>query len=472
METMTESQGPSLLKRMAFLTGARGFRELLGAVFFILLARESTILFGQFMLALGMGYLLRIAADFGLNQFLVPHLGRKETDTTHLLVQVSLLKGALFLAAWTAGLVFLLSQDYTVQLRRVMILIASGVGLEVFSNTFFVVLQVRGRQKAESLVRSVASLLGFGWAITALAAGLSAPLIASFKLVETAILLAFAGCMMLREHRPRLTKRAVAGIALILPQVLVFGLIDTFSVAFAKINLFFLQHHGGSHDVAQYSAPWEIVDGTTLLVLELILQGVLYPVFARLWLRDREQAVRIARNSFRWLMAAALVASTVLHLESDRLIPGIYGPNYRDAVWLQQILVLTTALSFLQYLCAFLMMSMGQENRLLLYLFIVLLFNIGLCMVLIPGSPLQGAAWSIVATKAAVAALTVFHCHIEMRLIPWRSLALLGAACASGAVLFVAGRGWAGRELSELSAVLPALILAGYWWRGQRCKPG
>ncbi|MCF8062923.1 MAG: polysaccharide biosynthesis C-terminal domain-containing protein [Deltaproteobacteria bacterium] len=468
MKTTTEPQGPSLFKRMVFLTGARGFRELLGAVFYILLARKSTVLFGEFMLALGMGYLLRIAADFGLNQFLVPRLGRKETDTTHLLVQVSLLKAALFMVAWTAGLVFLFSQDYTVQLRRVMILITAGVGLEAFSNTFFVVLQVRGRQKTEGLVRSAASFLGFGWGIATLAAGLSAPVIASFKLVETAILLAFAGCMMFREHRPRLTSQTMAGLALILPQVLIFGLIDIFSVAFAKINLFFLQHHGGSHDVAQYSAPWEIVDGTTILVLELILQGVLYPVFARLWLRDREQAVEIAQNSFRWLMAAALVISAVLYLESDRLIPGIYGPNYPDAVWLQHVLVLTAALSFLQYLCAFLMMSMGQEKRLLLYLLVVLLFNILCCMVLIPRSPLQGAAWSIVATKAVVAALTVFHCHAEMRLIPWRSLALLGAACASGAFLFLACRGWASRELAELSAVMPVIVLAGFWWRGQR----
>ena len=459
---------PSIARKFLYLLGARGFRETLGAVFFILLARKSTVLFGEFMLALSMGYLLRIAADFGLNQFLVPRLSRKASNAP-LLLQVSLLKGALFLVVWTAGLFFLSSQAYATQLRHVMVIIAAGVGLEVFANTFFVVLQVRGRQGTEGMIKSLAAFLGFGYGIVMLAAGFSPRVVAFFKIIETIIFLVFSSGWAFKAYRARPMKPSLAGVVLILPQVLVFGLIDVFSVATAKINLFFLQHHGGSDGVGQYSAPWELVDGITLLVLELLLQSVLYPVFARLWLLERKQAAVVAREAFRWLMAAALVISAVLFMESDRLIPLIYGPGYPDAVWLQKLLVLTVALTFLQYFCSFLMMSMGQERRLLLYYGIVLLVNILLCRILIPGNPLQGSAWSIIGTKAVVALLTVSHCHVQVRLIPGRSLIQLGGVCALSAVVFFSGRGWIRRELVECFTVLPMIGLIGAWWtRGGR----
>lgn len=421
------------------------------------------MLFGEFMLALGMGYLLRIAADFGLNQFLVPRLSRKRPGPSPLLLQLSLLKGALFLVAWIGGLIFLSSQDYTIQLRHVMIIIATGVGLEVFSNTFFVVLQVRGRQKTESIIKAAAALIGFGYGIVTLVAGLSPLTVAFFKIIETGILLIFSSAIMLKDYRPRFMKETMAGIALILPQVLIFGLIDVFSVATAKINLFFLQHYGGPDGVAQYSAPWEIVDGTTILALELLLQSILYPVFARLWRQDQQEAVRIAKKSFSWLMVAALMISAVLYMESDRLIPLIYGPKYQDAVWLQKLLVLTVGLSFLQYLCTFLMMSMGQEKRLLVYFLIVLFVNILLCLVLIPQNPLKGSAWSIILTKAFVSFLTLSYCHLQVKLIPGKALIQLLLACALSAAFFFS-RGMIIRELVEFFAVLPMIILIAIWW--------
>jgi len=466
-ESGPQPRSLSIVRKFIYLLGARGFREMLGAVFYILLARESPALFGEFMLALGMGYLLRISADFGLNQFLVPRLSGKESNAP-LLLQVSLLKGALFLTAWTAGLFFLSSQDYTAHLRHVMIIIGTGVGLEVFSNTFFVVLQVRGRQGTEGIVRSVAALLGFGYGIVMLLAGFSPEIVAFFKIVETTVFLLFSGYGACKGYRPRPVRASLAGITLILPQVLVFGLIDVFSVATAKINIFFLQHHGGSGEVGQYSAPWELVDGISLMVLELLLQSVLYPVFARLWLLDRKEAVEIAKKAFRWLTVAALVITTLLYMESDRIIPLIYGPRYPDAMWLQKLLALTVALTFFQYLCSFLMMSMGQETRLLLYYSVVLFVNVLLCRIFIPGNPLEGSAWSIIGTKAVVAFLTVFHCQVQVRFIPGRSLIQLGVVCAVSAVLFFSGRGWVPRELVEFFTLLPMIVLIGAWWKRDR----
>ena len=57
-------------------------------------------------------------------------------------------------------------------------------------------------------------------------------------------------------------------------------------------------------------------------------------------------------------MAVALVVMFVLFIESDRIIPLLYGPHYLEAVWLQKVLVVTVVFAFLHNLAAFLMISM------------------------------------------------------------------------------------------------------------------
>jgi len=114
------------------------------------------------------------------------------------------------------------------------------------------------------------------------------------------------------------------------------------------------------------------------------------------------------------------------------------------------------------------MMSMGQEKRLLIYFSIVLLINILLCLVLIPQNPLKGSAWSIILAKALVSFLTVSYCHLQMKLIPGKSLIQLVLVCALSAAFFFFGRGLIIREIVEFFAVLPMVTLIAFWW----CRDG
>ena len=120
------------------------------------------------------------------------------------------------------------------------------------------------------------------------------------------------------------------------------------------------------------------------LVSGLLLQSILYPFFVRLWETDRDQVPRLAQNTARWLMTAALVVMFVLFIESDRIITLVFGPRYLEAVWLQKVLVVTVAFAFLHNLAAFLMISMQLPRLLLIFSLVGLAVNLLWCSLVIP----------------------------------------------------------------------------------------
>ena len=459
---------PGILKKFAYLLSARWVRDSLQAVFLIYLARVSSSTYGEFMLALGLGSILALVADFGLNLPLVSSLSQKERDPGETLSQVSLLKAAILLLSLLGVLGFVQWQDYAPPLKRLMLLLSAGLGLEALANTFFVALQVKGRQDLQGKIKALAAGAGFGYGLLALALGAPPLAVALFKLLEAGINLGGAAFLGLSLSRGRLQWPAVRRLGAVLRVGLVFGAIEVVAVTYNKANLFFLQRYAGTAGVAQYSASWQTVDGISILVSNLLLGSILYPLFVRLWKADRSQVPRLAQNTARWLLAVALLVMFALFIESDRLIPLIYGPKYPEAVWLQRYLVPVVLFAFFYNLAAFLIISMGLARLLLVFCLLALGLNLACCALIIPKAPLLGGALAMVVTKGTAALLAVTYCHRRLGLIPWDAVKQLGGAVLAGGLLFAVSTGCWRRELAELLAVAPVIALTWRWWRQER----
>jgi len=457
-----------ILKKFAYLLSARWVREALQAVFLIYLARHSTTTYGEFILALGLGQILLLTAQFGLNLPLVSMLSQKDGDPGEALAQVSLLKGGLLALAWLGVMVFVHWQGYPLPLKRVMWVLCAGVGLESLSSTFFVACQVEGRQDLEGTIKAVAAALGFGYGLITLILGAAPLIVAFFKLIETLANLAGGSILILSRRGFRTKWPSWGRLGGTLQRGLVFALMEVTAITYNKANLFFLQRYAGADGVAQYSVTWSLVDGFSGLVSNLLLQSVLFPLFVQLMEVDHRQVSRLARNTARWLLTAAAVLMFVLFIESDRLIGLIYGPHYQDAVWLQKYLVPTVACAFLHNLAAFLMMSMRRERLLLIFYLGGLAFNLLWCAFAIPAAALTGAALAMVFTKGLVALMTISYCQRELGLIPLRPLGQLAAAALAGACLYFLGINHLPREAAETLALAPTLTLAWHWWRQGR----
>jgi O-antigen/teichoic acid export membrane protein len=114
------------------------------------------------------------------------------------------------------------------------------------------------------------------------------------------------------------------------------------------------------------------------------------------------------------------------------------------------------------------MLSQGRQ-RLLLFIYLGgLALNLTLCATLIPADPLLGAALAIVGTKAAVAVATVGYCQKTVGLFTAATLAPILGAAAAGGLLYLVLEPLIWRELAELAAVAPMLVLVLRLWRQRR----
>jgi len=459
-----EAAPPRILQKFAYLLSARWVRDAFQAVFLIYLARVSSTTYGEFMLALGLGSILLLVAEFGLNLPLVSLLAQKDGDTDGALTQVSFLKGTLLILSLMGVLGFMEWQDYSPPLKQVMFMLSAGVGLEALSNSFFVALQVQGRQDLQGKIKALAASLGFGYGLITLTLGAAPLVVAAFKLIESLVNLG-GSFLLVRSQRPfQFRWPSLGRLGSTLRLGLVFALIEVSAILYNKANLFFLQKYAGAHGVALYSVTWQTVDGISGLVSNLLLQSILFPLFVQLWEVDRDKVSQLAQNTARWLLAAALVVMFVLFIESDRIITLIYGPNYPESIWLQKILVVTVVFAFMHNLAAFLMISMGLQRLLLIFYLGGLAFNLVWCTLVIPRAPLIGGALAMVLTKGGVALLTVSFCHRRLTLLPRRPVLQLGVAVLVGALLYFLGHGRLPREVAEALALAPTLFLAGQWW--------
>jgi O-antigen/teichoic acid export membrane protein len=456
-----------IFSKIAYLLGARWFHEALQLVFFIYLARVSTATYGEFMMALGLGSILFMVADFGLNLPFVSLVAGSREKMPELFCQALMLKLLFFVLALLGAQIFISWQDYSPGLGRLLLLIGAGVALEALASTFFVVLQVEGRQDQEAKVRAAGAALGFGFGLLTLVLG-AAPLVtAFFKLIDSVIKLAGGAWLLLwRRHWGWLwpTWRQLQALAQL---GLIFALMEITASIYNKANLFFLQKHGGAEAVAQYSAAWQVVEGFSGIVANLVLQNVLYPVFSQLWREDRPAVTRLAHTTARWLLALALPSMFLLFVESDRIIPLIYGPQYTQAIWLQQYLVATIIIGFWHNLAGFLLLSMRKERRLLSFYVVGLIFNLTWCLTILPLDPLPGAAFAIILSKGLVAILTISYCHYFISFITLQDLKHTGAALFLSAGLYFGSQPFLPREAGEFLTLIPCAVLGWYWMRHQ-----
>ncbi|MGQ9688461.1 MAG: lipopolysaccharide biosynthesis protein [Desulfobaccales bacterium] len=451
-----------IFAKLASLLSARWFMEILQTIFFIYLARLSTTTYGEFMLAISLGSILRLIAEFGLNLPLVGLLSHKEGDSLGVLTQMVILKTGLLTLANLAAVGFVHWQRYAAPLRQFVLIIGLGLGLEALCTTFFTALQVQGRQPLEGKIRALAACLGYGYGFATLFWGAPILTVALYKPLETLVNL--VGGTLGVGIRGLWRRPSLAGLGATLRRVLIFALLEVTAVLFNKANVFFLQGFGGSEKVAQYSATWQVVDGCSAIAANLILQSVLFPLFVKFWDVDRQEVALLARASARWLIGAALLAMLVLAAESDRLIPLVFGHQYQDAIWLQRYLVITILFSFLHNLAGFLLISMRLERLLVIVYLVALAFNLGFCRLVIPLNPLLGAALAMILTKGGMALVTFGFIQRRLRVFPLEDFLVVAFSTvitlsAYGLGLMVLRRGWA-----LLASVLVLFGLLQYFW--------
>ncbi len=453
----------SIPRRLGYILGAQWTRDLAWTAFTILLARRSPDIMGQVVLALTFGYLVKTIADVGLNDFLLSTFARREGRPRALLGEVTWLKLTVLVLALTVTWLVTGWQNYSPELRLIVLCIAAGLGLDGVSDSFFALCQARGRQDVEMRIRVPSALIGIGFGITCVVMGAPPIVIALYKPIESILCIVFALAALGRNPLAGVGREGMLDLARQMKHGLIFTCMAACAMFYNKINVIFLTQYGGIADVGGYGVAWETVEGLSVLVSSALLGKVIFPLLAKFWQQDKNAFRQLAGQTARSLWAASLPVIFLICVESDRFLPLVYGPSYESAVRAQQLLTPCLATAFLHNLAAYAMIGMRRHRLLLLFYVSGLLLNIVCCLTLIPANPLDGAALSLTITKVWVAILTVgFFQWTTRPMSPGQWLLMLATAASSVALWWGVGT-VAPRELAEAAGLIPLLALFWRW---------
>ena len=454
----------SIPQRLGYILGAQWTRDLSWTIFTILLARQSQGTLGQVMLALSYGYLVKTAADVGLNDFLLSSFARKGANKRRLLGEVSWFKLVLLVVALVATWLVTGWQGYDQDLRLVVLCIAAGFGLDGVSDSFFALCQARGRQDVEMRIRIPAALVGIGYGIACVLMGAPTLAIAVVKPLESILLMAFALKALGRNPLAHFGWAQLRDLLMQLRTGLIFTGMAGCAMLYNKLNVFFLKTYGGDAVVGGYSVAWETVEGLSVLVSGALLGKVIFPLMAKTWDEDRDAFRKLSGQTAKSLWAAALPIIFLIFVESDRFLTLVYGAQYSTSVTAQQLLTPCVATAFLHNLAAYAMISMHRHRLLFAFYLSGLVVNIICCFTLIPWSPLVGAALSLTITKVWVAIFTVGFFQVTVRpmgLGQW--CILLGTGLAAFLLWHTIASMPVRRELAELTGLIPLVTLFWFW---------
>ena len=450
-----------LSRRFGFMLCAQWGSGLLAGVFLVLLARLGPERFGLFSLALALGVLVTMLTGAGIENYLVPLLSGSRAPMRRVLGQALRIQFVLLLASLLLLALLCFGLGYASGKTLLIMLIAAGLGPAAMAQSFFVLCRVKGRQDTEMRIRIAAALAGNCFGIVCVLAEAPLPLIACFKLVESLALWLLIG-MALHwrfggggENARRWLGRWRHGF--------LFAGISICGLLYNKLNLYLLDHFADSRALGLYNAPWEIVDGLSILISGALIEKVMFPLMAGQWRKDPRAFMRFNRITVQCLLLLGLVSSYVLYVEADRLLAFLFGGEYRASQALLHAQLPCIAAAFLHNLAACMLVSMQRYKQVFLAYLSGLAVNIVLCGLLIPEHGALGAAWAISGTKvwmmAVTVGLAVMH-GLELR---------AGHVCAAAVAGLLAWLLYAllapilPRETAELSGLLPLIGLALLW---------
>lgn len=458
---MSAPAGGKSLRQFSYLLAARWVRDGIQALFLLVLARHSVETYGSIMLAMSLGQILLFCSEFGINQHFMLLLANRTAAPSAVFRQISLLKATLLMVGGVFMTVFSIWQGYSAELLAMVLIIGLSFGVDALVNSYYVVCQSLGRQDMEARLRGVAAVVGYGAGLLAVFSGASPIMTALFKPIESMTSLAGAAKMLRRSWKAA-TAPLWSAIWTTWKGTFPFTLMALAAILYNKINMFFLQHYGGAQAVAQYSATWQLVDGISVLASGLLLGNVLFPVFAKLWVKDQRAFTSMAQAHVAQLAALALPLMFVLSVASEHIISLLYGSQYSEAARVQPLLSLCIFFAFVHNLAYYLLLSMRKHLLVLAFFIAGLAVNAALCLLLVPNAPLEGAVWAIVATKGFVALLTVGACQRLLGFLKFRAVAFLLLALVGAAGLTFGGRFLNAPLLGEALALL---LLLFHLWR-------
>lgn len=359
-----------------------------------LLSQES---FGKFSFALSISFIAVILADMGINTLLVREIARDRKSASRYFINSLVVKAFLCIASFLFIVIALNAMGYPDETKKIVYIIWSFTVLSTFTELFYSIFRAFEMMIYDASLKVLRMVILASIGLYALFSGLGAVALSySFVFAEAIVVMA-AFIIALRKFVSLGSSIDLGFMKSLLKKAMPFGLAIIFGSIYFYIGSVILSYSKGDAEVAVFSAAYNIA--LAILFIPTVYTNAIYPVLSRYYKKSEESLRLLYERSFKYLYIIGLPISLGGYLLADRIISLLYGERYHASVIAFQVISVYLFLKFLNFLLGIVLSSTDRQGKRMLGQGITALFNVLLCLILIPFMGFVGAAIATLATE-------------------------------------------------------------------------
>lgn len=252
--------------------------------------------------------------------------------------------------------------------------------------------------------------------------------------------------------------------------VLILGLI------YFRIDTLMLSLMKSTTDVGIYGPPYKVLE--MLMLLPSMFMGNVFPIIS-LYIHTKDNRLSGAiQKSFDFLLIMAVPVTLIIIFAAEPIIRIVAGSEFVTAqtinsifglpatsVLALQILIVAVGFSFISHIFNYLVIALGKQSKLIWPNVMLVIFNIGLNLYLIPHYSYIGAAIATVLTEVLVLTFTwlIVRKNVELNLdftIIWK-VCLAGLGMLVGLLILTPYINWIAFSVVASAVYVVILYLTG-----------
>lgn len=388
-------------KNAAILIITQALTKVFGIAVTIAVARMLGVKdFGLLNFAGALAGLALVIPNFGFDQLAVRELARCPSRASQFLVNISAIKGILYIpAAGVCTFVVLLGPQPGDRLFVVLIVFLFLATQEHlgFICSFFRAIQ---KMEREALVKLIFSALLFVTGLAILFVGFGIKTLVVSRLTVSILALGLAILWIKKDFGIILVKVSWRYSKMLISMGLPLATLYILVVVYTSINLVILGLIKGDIAVGYYSASYKIVE--LFWVIPIGLTGAFFPELSKNWGRFPKVFYKAFQKSMRYLLLLAIPLAVGTFFLGEKGIIMLFGRDYTQSVAVIKVLALCIVPVFLNYILSVTLISMRRDKVAAAGALVGVSAALGSSLLFIFRWGAIGAAASLLVTECAV----------------------------------------------------------------------
>jgi O-antigen/teichoic acid export membrane protein len=406
--------------RSAALVGSKTVQDGLLSLLLIWLARNNQMDYGLIVLGSSVAMLLRALQSMGLDQYTLREFSSSQANTGSLLWKMikikTLIAGGTFFIFLAFAFFF---TKWPFHQTAIILILLLGQAFEGLADTFFNLFRAEGQSINESLCRTgpnlIASVYGAGclyFQVDIIFFSLLFLLSGTLKL-STAIFGATRLCNRpLQSTTPfSFDKGKITSLALV-------AIISFFGTFYNEIQIFWIKQYHSFIDVSIYKVAYDVTTFACGAVAQLIVGAILFPLLINAFThKDKTKFQNIVRSYFKQIITIGSGVAAFLCIFGGKFVLFVYGDQYLEAEALVPLFGIAAFFSFVNNFSIYVLLSMRQEKRLVLYLLAPITISILSGPLLIASVGPTGAVISLLLCRATLSMILITTLQRKIHLL-------------------------------------------------------